>query len=143
MSKTIAHSHPTDRIGTDRIGKLLLDFSIPAIVGMLVNAIYNIVDRIYVGQGVDSLGIAGISLVMPVMLILMASSMLIGIGSNSLFSIRLGEGRRDQVEKIMGHAFALLFLIPGVVIIISLVFLDDILLNILGSSGAVFPYAKS
>jgi putative MATE family efflux protein len=141
MSKTIAH--PTDRIGADKISKLLFDFSIPAIVGMLVNAIYNIVDRIYVGQGVDSLGIAGISLVMPVMLILQASSMLIGVGANSLFSIRMGEGRRDEVEKIMGHAFALLFLIPGVVIIASMLFLDDILLNILGASETVFPYAKA
>jgi putative MATE family efflux protein len=136
-------THPTDRIGTDRIGKLLFDFSVPAIIGMLVNAIYNIVDRIYVGQGVDSLAIAGISLVMPVMLVLMASSMLIGVGANSLFSIRLGGGRRDEVEKIMGHAFVLLFLIPGIVIVISLVFLDDILLTVLGTSEAVFPYAKT
>ncbi|WP_026043797.1 MATE family efflux transporter [Treponema primitia] len=140
MEKNSVHS--TDRIGTDRIGKLLFDFSVPAIIGMLVNAIYNIVDRIYVGQGVDPLGIAGISLVMPVMMVLMASSMLIGIGANSLFSIRLGQGRKDEVEKIMGHAFALLFFVPGIVIVVCLIFLDDILLNILGVSAAVFPYAK-
>jgi putative MATE family efflux protein len=133
----------TDRIGTERIGKLLLDFSIPAIIGMLVNAIYNIVDRIYVGQGVDPLGIAGITVAMPLMLILMASSMLIGIGANSLFAIRLGEGRRDEVEKIMGHAFALLFLVPGVVILFSLIFMDRILIDILGASEAVFPYART
>jgi hypothetical protein len=62
-----APQDPTGRIGTARIGKLLFDFSIPAIVGMLVNAIYNIVDRIYVGQGVDPLGIAGITTAMPLM----------------------------------------------------------------------------
>jgi putative MATE family efflux protein len=135
-------AHSTDRIGTDKIGKLLFDFSVPAIVGMLVNAIYNIVDRIYVGQGVDPLGIAGVSLVMPVVLFLIASSVLIGVGANSLFSIRLGQGRKDEVEKIMGHAFILLFLIPGIVIVVCLIFLDDILLNILGASEAVFPYAK-
>ncbi|GHV74812.1 MATE family efflux transporter [Spirochaetia bacterium] len=141
MENTTAQA--TDRIGTDRIGKLLFDFSAPAIIGMLVNAVYNIVDRIYVGQGVNPLGIAGITLVMPVMLVLMAASILIGVGANSLFSIRLGQGRRDEVEKIMGHAFALLFLIPGVVIVVCLVFLDDILIRILGVSEAVFPYAKS
>jgi putative MATE family efflux protein len=135
--------HATDRIGTEKIGKLLLDFSIPAIIGMLVNAIYNIVDRIYVGQGVDPLGIAGITIAMPVMMIMMAASMLIGIGANSLFAIRLGEGRRDEVEKIMGHAFVLLFLIPGVVILFSLIFIDRILIDILGASEDVFPYAKT
>jgi putative MATE family efflux protein len=132
----------TDRIGTGRIGTLLFEFSVPAIIGMLVNAIYNIVDRIYVGQGVNSLGIAGITIVMPVMMILQASSMLIGIGANSLFSIRLGEDRRDQVEKIMGHAFALLFLVPGVVIIFLFIFMDDII-RLLGASEAVFPFAKT
>ena len=68
----------TDRIGKEPIGRLLLSFSIPAIIGMLVNALYNIVDRIYLGQGVDPLAIAGIGLVMPITMIIMASSMLIG-----------------------------------------------------------------
>ncbi|AEF86510.1 MATE efflux family protein [Treponema primitia ZAS-2] len=133
----------TDRLGTERVGKLLLDFSIPAIIGMLVNAIYNIVDRIYVGQGVDSLGIAGITVAMPLMMVIMASSMLIGIGANSLFSIRLGQGRRDEVEKLMGHALALLFIVPGIVIVFSLIFLDDIIVHILGASETVFPFAKA
>ncbi|MDR1972237.1 MAG: MATE family efflux transporter [Treponema sp.] len=134
---------PADRIGTARISKLLFEFSVPAIVGMLVNAVYNIVDRIYVGQGVDPLGIAGITVAMPLMMLPMAFSMLIGIGANSLFSIRLGEGRRDEVEKIMGHAFALLFLIPLVSILSLLFFMDYILIEILGVSEAVFPFAKT
>ena len=133
----------TDRIGTARIWKLLVEFSVPAIIGMFVNAVYNIVDRIYVGQGVHQLGIAGITVVMPVILILMAASMLIGIGANSLFSLKLGEGRHDQVEKIMGHAFVLLFAVPGILIVITFVFLDYILINILGASEAVYPYAKT
>jgi putative MATE family efflux protein len=138
------HTDSTGRIGTARIGRLLLDFSIPAIIGMVVNAIYNIVDRIYVGQMPHGdLGIAGITIAMPLMIILMAASMLIGIGSNSLFSIRLGEGRRDEVEKIMGHAFTLLFLLPGIVIILLMFFMDRLLLDVLGTSEAVFPFAKT
>ncbi|MDR1915524.1 MAG: MATE family efflux transporter [Synergistaceae bacterium] len=132
----------TDRIGTDGIGKLLVEFSVPAIIGMVVNAIYNIVDRIYVGQGVNPLGIAGITVAMPLVMVLMALSMLVGVGANSLFSIRLGEGRRDEVEKIMGHALTLLILIPGIAIAASLVFLDDIITNVLGASDTVFPYTK-
>jgi putative MATE family efflux protein len=133
----------TDRIGTDPIGRLLLDFSIPAIIGMFVNAIYNIVDRIYLGQGIDPLAIAGVGIVMPIMMIIQAVSMLIGIGANSLFSIRLGEGRTDEVEKIMGHAFALLFLLPAVCITISLIFIEPILCDIMKVSAQLYPYADN
>jgi len=133
----------TDRIGTDPIGRLLLNFSIPAIIGMLVNAIYNIVDRIYLGHGVDPLAIAGVGIVMPIMMIIQAFSMLIGIGANSLFSIRLGEGRSDEVEKIMGHAFALLFLLPAVCIIFCFIFNDFILRDIMKVSDQIYPYASS
>ena len=132
----------TDRIGTDPIGRLLLDFSIPAIIGMLVNAVYNIVDRIYIGQGVDALGIAGVGIVMPIMMIIQAVSMLVGIGANSLFAIRLGEGRSNEVEKIMGQAFTLLFLIPAVCIAASLIFMDTILRDIMKVSDAFYPYAE-
>jgi putative MATE family efflux protein len=135
--------NPTDRIGGAPVSRLLFEFSVPAIVGMLVGTIYNIVDRIYVGQGVDPLGIAGITVAMPLMMLPMAFSMLIGIGANSLFAIRLGEGRRDEVEKIMGHAFALLFLIPLASILLLLLFMDYILLELLDVSQAVFPYAKT
>jgi putative MATE family efflux protein len=133
----------TGRMGTSPVFRLLFEFSVPAIVGMLVGTVYNIVDRIYVGQGVDPLGIAGITVAMPLMMLPMALSMLIGIGANSLFAIRLGEGRRDEVEKLMGHAFALLFLIPLVSIVILLTFMDDILRELLHTSEAVFPYAKT
>jgi putative MATE family efflux protein len=133
----------TDRIGKEPIGRLLLTFSIPAIIGMFVNAIYNIVDRIYIGQGVDPLGIAGVGLVMPVMMIIQAMSMLVGIGANSLFSIRLGEGRSDVVEKIMGNAFTLLFLIPGVCITVCLIFMEPILRDIMKAEGEVYKYADS
>jgi putative MATE family efflux protein len=133
----------TDRIGTAPIGRLLLDFSIPAIIGMLVNAIYNIVDRIYIGQGVDSFGLAGVGLVMPIMLIIQAVAILVGVGANSLFAIRLGEGRSDEVEKIMGNAFTLLFLLPAICIVLCLSFIKPILLDIMKASDQIYPYAES
>jgi putative MATE family efflux protein len=132
-----------DRIGTEKIGKLLWTFSVPAIIGMLVNAIYNIVDRIYVGLGVDPLGIAAITLVMPLLMLIQSSSMLIGIGANSLFAIKLGEGKRDEVESIMGNAFLLLFLVPGTVILISALFMDPIMTKLLGVSEDVYPFART
>jgi len=133
----------TDRIGKEPIGRLLLSFSIPAIIGMLVNALYNIVDRIYLGHGVDPLAIAGVGLVMPITMIIMAFSMLIGIGANSLFAIRMGEKRHDEVEKIMGHAFVLLFLLPAVSIIVILSFMEPILRDIMKAEGKVYEYADT
>ena len=133
----------TDRIGKESIGRLLLSFSIPAIIGMLVNALYNIVDRIYLGQGVDHLAIAGVGLVMPVTMIIMAFSMLVGIGANSLFAIRMGEKRHDEVEKIMGHAFVMLFLFPALCIIAVLIFMEPILRDLMGADGKVYEYAET
>ncbi len=86
-------------LGEEDIGKLLLKFSIPAIVGMLVNALYNIVDRIFIGQSVGSIGIGAIFVGAPVSLILMAFSMLVGIGGNSLSSIRLGQGKKKKKQN--------------------------------------------
>ncbi len=80
-----------ERLGEARILPLLLNFSIPAIVGMLVQALYNVVDRIFVGNGVGPLGLAGLTVVFPVMLVQMALSMLIGLGATALISIRLGQ----------------------------------------------------
>jgi putative MATE family efflux protein len=133
----------TERLGTEKIGKLLFEFSMPAIMGMLVNMLYNTVDRIYIGQGVNPLGIAGISIAMPLMMVATALALLIGAGANSIFSIRLGEGQKEEAEKTLGHAFILLLLTSAFVAIISLIFLDKIIIHILGASEVILPYAKN
>jgi Na+-driven multidrug efflux pump len=89
----------TDRLGTDKIGKLLYEYSVPAIIGMIVNAVYNIVDRIYVGQGVDPLGIAGISISMPLMFFGTALALLIGAGANAIFQYSLGKDEKTKLKK--------------------------------------------
>lgn len=114
-------------LGEEKVFKLLLKFSIPAIVGMLVNALYNVVDRIFVGRGVGSLGIAGITLGFPIMLMIMGFSMLIGIGATSLISIRLGQQKKEEAEHIVGNAFVLLIIIALAITVIGLLFLDPML----------------
>ena len=143
LTETNQEELATDRIGKQPIGKLLLNFSIPAIIGMLVNALYNIVDRIYLSHGVEPLAIAGVGLVMPVTMIIMAFSMLVGIGANSLFAIRMGERRHDEVEKIMGHAFAMLFLLPALCIVTIFIFMEPILRDIMKADGKVYEYAET
>ncbi|WP_303860027.1 MATE family efflux transporter, partial [Alkalibaculum bacchi] len=132
----------TRQLGEDKISNLLFKFSIPAIVGMLVNALYNVVDRIFIGNGVGSLGIAGITVCFPVMLVTMAFSMLVGLGANALVAIRLGEQRKEEAELIFGNAIVLLIGISMIISITGLILLDPIL-ELLGASKEVLPYARA
>jgi putative MATE family efflux protein len=130
------------RLGTESIGKLLLRFSVPAITGMLVNALYNVVDRIFVGQGVNEIALGGLSLVMPLMTIGMAFGMLFGIGAANMISMRLGQGRRQEAENAMDHCFFLLIGISVLMTIIGLYFLDP-LISVMGAEGSeVLGYAR-
>jgi len=130
------------QLGEVKVARLLLKFSIPAIVAMLVNALYNVVDRIFVGNSVGPLGIAGITIGFPIMLIMMAFGMLIGLGANSLVSIRLGEGKKDEAELILGNAMLLLVIIALLQSVAGLALLDP-LLRIFGASSEVLPYANA
>ena len=122
------------------ISELLIKFSAPAVAGMFVNALYNIISRIFVGNEVGSLGIAGISIFLPVGLILMAFSMLIGVGSNALFSIRLGEKRHEDAQIILGNAFAYLAVTTTITITFCYIFLEPIL-AFMGATPEIMPYA--
>jgi len=128
-------------LGDGNIVNLLFKFSIPAIVGMLVNALYNVVDRIFIGQGVGSLGIAGITIGFPIMIVMMAFGMLIGLGATSLVSIRLGERKKEEAELIAANAMMLLIIISLLLSMIGLVFLNP-LLKFFGASENVLPYAR-
>lgn len=134
------HNERTRSLGEDPVGKLLVKFSVPAIIGMMVNALYNIVDRIFIGQGVDGRAIGGIYVGMPISLILMAFSMLIGIGGNTLVSIRLGEDRKEAADRIAGNSIVLLLIISTVIAVVGLIFLEP-LLKLFGASEANLGYA--
>ena len=123
------------------ISQLLIKFSAPAVAGMFVNAIYNIISRIYVGQDVGANGLAGITILFPLGLIYMGFSALIGVGANALFSIRLGEKKEEEAQMILGNAFVLLALISGIITLGSYFFLDSFL-GFLGADSEVLPYAR-
>jgi putative MATE family efflux protein len=131
----------TEELGKAPIGSLLLRFSLPAIVGMMVNAIYNVVDRIFIGQGVGPLGLAGATVAFPLMLILMAFGMLVGMGGSALVSIRLGEKKEAEAEHILGNAAFLLGAIALTLTALGLALLTP-LLRLFGASDAILPYAK-
>lgn len=130
-------------LGENKISKLLIQFSVPAIVGMMANALYNIVDRIFIGNKVDlgALGIAAITVSFPIMIILMALGLLFGIGGATLFAIKLGQKKEEEAEKAMGNAFSLLLLAGLTFTIFGQLFLTQIL-TLFGASVEVLPYAK-
>jgi Na+-driven multidrug efflux pump len=131
-------------LGTEPISKLLLRFSIPAITGMLINALYNVVDRIFVGRGVNEIALGGLSLVLPLMTISLAFAMLFGIGAANMISMRLGQGRRHEAENALNHCFFLLMGIGFLMMAAGLIFLDP-LLSLMGAQegSEALGYARS
>ena len=134
----------SNRMKEKHVLSLLIEFSIPAIIGMLVNAIYNIVDRIFIGnaEGLGTLGLAGISVSYPVTLILMALSLMVGIGGSTRFSIALGQGKKEEAGYYMGNGLTLTIIFGLIFMIVGNIFVDPIL-ELLGASKQVLPYARS
>ncbi len=125
-------AYAAERLGTEPIVALLFRFSVPAITGMVVNALYNIVDRAFVGRGVSALALGGLALVMPLMTIMGAFAMLFGVGAANMISVRLGEGRKDEAENALNHCFLLLVLSGVVMTTVCLPSLD-FLVSLLGA----------
>lgn len=129
------------QLGEEKISKLLVKFSLPAIAGMLIGALYNIIDRIFIGKAVGSYAIAGVGLAFPAMAIILAFGLLFGIGGSTLISIRLGEKKPEEAEKILGNIFVLLVILGIFITIAGTMFLDP-LLKLLGAGDQTFVYAK-
>lgn len=129
----------TLQLGEKKVSHLLWQFSLPAIIGMLANSLYMIINRLFVGNVVGADAISGMSVTMPISFILMAFGMLVGIGAGSLISIRLGEQKKDEAEQILGNALTLLLIIAMVLsggLLLSL----DYLLTSFGASPNILPY---
>ncbi len=129
-------------LGTEKISKLLFKFSIPAIAGMMINALYNVVDRIYIGNSPDmgTDGIAGITVGFPIMIIFLALGVLFGVGGATNFSINLGRKNYSEAENYLGNTFSLLILGGVLFAIIVRTNLETILL-FFGASETILPYS--
>lgn len=130
------------RLETEKVGKLLQSYSIPAIISMVVASLYNIVDRIYIGQGVGAMAISGLALTLPLMTLVTAIGTLVGVGASARISIVLGMKDLNWARNILGNAFVLTFLLSAVLITFSLLYMDEILI-LFGGSDQTIPYAKS
>ncbi len=132
----------TKDLESKSVGKLLFQLSVPAVIGMLVNALYSVVDRIFIGRGVGSLALSGVAVTFPITNIIMAVGMLVGIGAASVVSIKLGQKKNEEAERIVGNAFLLTLILTIFITILGLIFLDP-LLKVLGASDDTLPYAKT
>ena len=132
----------TRKLAESPIPQLLLRLSLPAVVGMLTAGVYNFVDGAFVGQAVGQNGLAGITIALPYMLILMATGMLVGFGAAAQVSIKLGEKKLEEAERVLGNAALLSVLISMVLTVVGLLALEPAL-TLFHVSGTVRPYALS
>ena len=128
-------------LATLPVGRLLWRYSLPAVTGMLVMSLYNVVDRIFIGQGVGPEAIAGLAITFPVINVTTALGVLVGAGASSRVSILLGEGRHADAERTLGNSLTLLVIFATCYMALFYTFLDPVLI-LFGASDATLPYAR-
>ena len=132
------------RMGTASIPRLIVEFAIPSILGMLVNGAYNLIDSIFLGQAMGEIGLATATVAMPIMTVFMAISMLVGNGGNALAALRMGEGRRDEAERSLGNTVSLSIGLAVVVAVVAHIpACIDGLLAVSGATAEDWEYARS
>lgn len=136
----MAKGIPTE-LGTEKVSVLLRKYAVPAIIAMTASSLYNIVDSIFIGQGVGPYAISGFAITFPFMNLAAAFGSLIGVGASTLSSVLLGQRDYDNARKVLGNVVVLNFIIGGLFTILSLAFLDPIL-YFFGASDNTITYAK-
>lgn len=129
-----------EKLGTEKINKLLVRFAIPSIIGLMVGVVYNIVDRIFIGQEIGVIGIAGISIILPLATLYLGIGLLIGVGTTVLISIAMGKKNYKEVEELIGNALFFYIVIGILLGGVFQLYLKDVLL-LLGATQEVLPYA--
>ncbi|MBU3108322.1 MATE family efflux transporter [Clostridium gasigenes] len=129
-------------LGTDNVGKLLFKLALPAIIAQIVNVLYNIVDRIFIGRMIDGdIAMAGVGIAFPIIIIISAFSSLIGVGGAPLAAIKMGEKDNDGAEKIISNSFSMLIII-GIILTIGFLIFTEPLLWAFGASETTIGFAK-
>ena len=127
-------------LGHEPIGKLMMKFAVPSIVGMLVGALYNIVDQLFIGHAIGTLGNAATNIAFPFTTSCLALALLFGIGGASAFNLNLGKGEKESAPYYVGNAVTMLILCGIALMTVTLLFLEP-LLTLFGSPAEVMPYA--
>jgi len=128
-------------LGTERIRKLLVQYAVPAIIAMTASSLYNIIDSIFIGQGVGAMAISGLALTFPLMNLAAAFGSLVGVGAATLISVRLGQKDYETAQRVLGNVVTMNLIIGFAFGIITLIFLDPIL-YFFGASDTTIVYAR-
>ena len=131
---------PTE-LGTEKIGKLLKQYALPAIIAQTAASLYTMVDSIFIGQGVGPLAISGLAVTFPLMNLSTAFGTLVGAGAATMISVLLGQKNYSAANKVLGNVVSLNIIIGLIFMILSLIFIDPIL-YFFGASANTLPYAK-
>ena len=131
---------PTE-LGTERIGKLLKQYALPAIIAQTASSLYNMVDSIFIGQGVGPLAISGLAVTFPLMNLSTAFGTLVGAGAATMLSVLLGQKNYKAASKVLGNVVSLNIIIGLIFMALALIFIDPIL-YFFGASENTLPYAK-
>ncbi len=130
------------RMGTDSIPRLITEFAIPSIIGMLVNGAYNVIDSVFLGQAMGSIGLSATTVAQPIMIVFLSLCMLIGNGGNALAALRLGEGKHADAERSLGNTMFLAIVLWVVIAIgVSVPAVMDAILDISSATDEVRGYA--
>lgn len=127
-------------LGKENINKLLISFAIPCVISMLINSVYNIVDQIFIGKGVGTLGNAATNVIFPLVIIFNAVAGLIGNGAAANLSLKLGEGKKEEGGKIVGNAVTVSIIFSIILSVIAYFFLPK-LVYMFGCTENVYQYA--
>lgn len=128
-------------LGKAPVGKLLIQYSLPAIIAMTLTSLYNIIDSIFIGHGVGAMAISGLAITFPMMNLLIAFCTLVGVGGATISSIRLGQHDKEGAEQILGNVTVLCIINSVIFSTVTLLYLDPIL-RFFGASDVTLPYAR-
>ncbi len=128
-------------LGTERVGKLMAKFAIPSIVAMMVSAVYNMADQLFIGNAVGTLGNAATSVAFPLSMLCTSLALMFGIGGASSFNLSMGEGKTEDAPYYVGNAITMLLSVGVLLFVLTEIFLTPMLLGF-GSSASVLPLAK-
>jgi putative MATE family efflux protein len=131
----------TKQLGTDAVWRLIVRFSVPSVISMTIAAVYNVVDRFFIGKYVDEYALGGLTVAFPFMMLLFAFGALIGVGGSAMISIRFGEQSREDADRIFGNMVSLLVISSLAFSTLALCFLTP-LLDLMGATPSNLPYAE-
>lgn len=131
---------PTE-LGTEGIGKLIMRYAVPAIIAMVASSLYNIVDRAFIGHGVDALALSGLAITFPLINLSAALGSMVGVGSGTMISLKLGQRDHESAQIVLGNSVTLNVIVGVIFGALGLIFIDPLLM-LFGATDATIQYAK-